>query len=69
MAWGWVCEPPRFECQKRYQINAMQSKLSWDDHASKARGRTLCILSLFQEKESRDDLGLGAYTPFIDTQN
>lgn len=38
----------------------MSSFLSWIDHDSKARERTLRILSLFQEKESRDELGLGA---------
>lgn len=38
----------------------MVSILTWIDHDSKARERTLRILSLFQEKESRDELGLGA---------
>ena len=38
----------------------MASLLSWIDHDSKARERTLRILSLFQEKESRDELGLGS---------
>jgi hypothetical protein len=38
----------------------MPSVLAWIDHDSKARERTLRILSLFQEKESRDDLGLGS---------
>jgi hypothetical protein len=38
----------------------MSSFLSWIDHDSKARERTLRILSLFQEKESRDELGLGS---------
>jgi len=38
----------------------MPSFLSWIDHDSKARERTLRILSLFQEKESRDELGLGS---------
>jgi hypothetical protein len=38
----------------------MPSTLSWIDHDSKARERTLRILSLFQEKESRDELGLGS---------
>jgi hypothetical protein len=38
----------------------MPSTLTWIDHDSKARERTLRILSLFQEKESRDELGLGA---------
>ncbi len=36
------------------------SKLTWLDHDQEARDRTLRILSLFQEKESRDELGLGA---------
>ena len=38
----------------------MPSLLAWIDHDSKARERTLRILSLFQEKESRDELGLGS---------
>lgn len=38
----------------------MPSVLTWIDHDSKARERTLRILSLFQEKESRDELGLGS---------
>lgn len=38
----------------------MPSVLAWIDHDSKARERTLRIFSLFQEKESRDELGLGA---------
>lgn len=38
----------------------MPSTLSWIDYDSKARERTLRILSLFQEKESRDELGLGS---------
>ena len=38
----------------------MPAVLAWIDHDSKARERTLRILSLFQEKESRDELGLGS---------
>lgn len=38
----------------------MPSILAWIDHDSKARERALRILSLFQEKESRDELGLGS---------
>jgi len=38
----------------------MPSVLAWIDHDSKARERTLRILSLFLEKESRDELGLGS---------
>jgi hypothetical protein len=38
----------------------MSSTLTWVDHDSKARERTLRIFSLFQEKESRDELGLGS---------
>ena len=38
----------------------MSSVLAWIDHDSQARERTLRILSLFQEKESRDELGLGS---------
>lgn len=38
----------------------MPSTLTWIDHDPTARDRALRILSLFQEKESRDELGLGA---------
>ncbi|MFC3053798.1 DUF6361 family protein [Kordiimonas pumila] len=38
----------------------MPSQLAWIDHDSTARERTLRILSRFQEKESRDELGLGS---------
>lgn len=38
----------------------MPSQLAWIDHDSAARERTLRMLSLFQEKESRDELGLGS---------
>ena len=38
----------------------MPSALTWIDHDPTARDRALRILSLFQEKESRDELGLGA---------
>ena len=38
----------------------MPAILAWVDHDSKARERTLRILSLFQAKESRDELGLGS---------
>jgi len=38
----------------------MPSTIAWIDHDSKARERTLRILSLFQAKESRDELGLGS---------
>jgi hypothetical protein len=37
----------------------MASSLSWLDHDAEARDRSLRILALFQEKESRDELGLG----------
>lgn len=37
----------------------MPSTLTWIDHDSEARERSLRILALFQEKESRDELGLG----------
>lgn len=37
----------------------MPSTLTWIDHDSAARERSLRILALFQEKESRDELGLG----------
>ena len=38
----------------------MPSQLAWIDHDATARERTLRVLSLFQEKESRDELGLGS---------
>lgn len=38
----------------------MPSSLTWIDYDAKSRERTLRILSLFQEKESRDELGLGS---------
>jgi len=38
----------------------MPSTLTWPDHDAAARERSLRILMLFQEKESRDGLGLGA---------
>ncbi|XYI02553.1 DUF6361 family protein [Sorangium sp. So ce1128] len=37
----------------------MTSTLTWLDHDATARERSLRILALFQEKESRDELGLG----------
>ena len=38
----------------------MLSSLTWLDQDSTARDRSLRILALFQEKESRDELGIGA---------
>lgn len=38
----------------------MPSSLSWLDHDPAARDRSLRILALFREKESRDELGIGA---------
>ncbi len=38
----------------------MSSSLTWLDHDNAARERSLRILSLFKEKESRDELGIGA---------
>jgi hypothetical protein len=37
----------------------LTSSLTWLDHDSAARERSLRILALFQERESRDELGLG----------
>lgn len=37
----------------------MPSSLTWVDYDSEARERSLRILALFQERESRDELGLG----------
>lgn len=39
---------------------AIQSKLAWIDHDSSARERSLQIIGLFKERDSRDELGLGA---------
>lgn len=38
----------------------MASSLTWLDHDSAARDRSLRVLSLFREKESRDELGIGS---------
>lgn len=38
----------------------MPSSLTWLDHDADARERSLRILALFNEKESRDELGIGA---------
>lgn len=46
----------------------MPSALTWIDHDSKARDRTLRMLSLFQERESRDELGLGSVRDSIADQ-
>ncbi|MCY4611099.1 MAG: DUF6361 family protein [Gammaproteobacteria bacterium] len=40
--------------------NQAQSKLAWVDHDSAARERSLQIIGLFGERDSRDELGLGA---------
>lgn len=46
----------------------MSSTLTWIDHDASARERSLRILSLFQEKESRDELGLGGVRDSIADQ-
>ena len=38
----------------------MESSLSWIDHDPEARERTLRILSFFQDRESRDEMGIGS---------
>lgn len=38
----------------------MASSLTWLDHDSAARDRSLRVLALFREKESRDELGIGS---------
>jgi len=46
----------------------LPSFLSWIDHDPDARDRALRILSLFQERESRDELGIGSIRDaFADT--
>lgn len=43
----------------------MPSSLTWIDHDAEARERSMRILALFQERESRDELGLGAVRDFF----
>ena len=38
----------------------MPSSLTWVDHDAQARERSLRVLALFNEKDTRDELGLGA---------
>ena len=42
------------------RIERMPSALTWIDHDPAARERALRILSFFQERDSREELGLGA---------
>ena len=46
----------------------MPSSLTWIDHDRAARERSLRILALFQERESRDELGLGGIRDSISDQ-
>jgi hypothetical protein len=46
----------------------MSSSISWLDHDSKARERTLRVLSLFNQPESRDELGIGGIRDSIADQ-
>ncbi|WP_139559805.1 DUF6361 family protein [Methylotetracoccus oryzae] len=46
----------------------MSSSLTWLDHDSAARDRSLRILALFREKESRDELGIGGLRDAIADQ-
>ena len=46
----------------------MSSSLAWLDHDSAARDRSLRILALFREKETRDELGIGAVRDAIADQ-
>lgn len=46
----------------------MPSALAWLDHDPAARDRSLRILSLFREKESRDELGIGGIRDAIADQ-
>ncbi len=38
----------------------LTSRIAWLDHDSEARERSLRVLALFQERDTRDELGLGA---------
>ena len=38
---------------------SLTSRLTWIDHDSQARERSMRMLALFREKESRDELGIG----------
>ena len=46
----------------------MPSSISWLDHDSKARKRSMHVLSLFNQPESRDELGLGGIRDAIADQ-
>jgi hypothetical protein len=46
----------------------MASSLTWIDHDSSARERSLRLLALFQEKETRDELGMGSVRDSIAEQ-
>jgi len=46
----------------------MTSRLTWIDHDSQARERSLRILALGREKESRDELGIGGIRDSIADQ-
>lgn len=46
----------------------MTASLAWLDHDSAARDRSLRILALFREKETRDELGIGAVRDAIADQ-
>jgi hypothetical protein len=48
--------------------HSVTSTLTWVDHDSEARDRSLRILALFHERESRDELGLGAVRDSIADQ-
>lgn len=45
---------------ERNKNSHMPSSLTWIDHDANARERAMRLLALFQEKETRDELGLGA---------
>lgn len=46
----------------------MAASLTWLDHDAAARDRSLRILALFKEKESRDELGIGGVRDAISDQ-
>ena len=55
---AWDLKPPVVDWSRAKQ--SMTSSISWLDQDSAAAERSLRILSCFEERESRDELGLAA---------